>query len=168
MQDHSQKETFLKSYDLYSDALFRYCFFQTSNREVALDIVQDTFTKTWEYLAHGKQVENLRAFLYRVAGNLIIDWRRKKKASSLDSMQESGFDIGFDEREHIENKIDGKQVFTLLELVDVKYKDVIIMRFIEEMTIPEIASVTGESENTISVRLHRGLEKIRKLYKEIK
>lgn len=157
------KQQFLENYDAYNDAIFRYCFFQTSNREVALDLTQETFTKAWEYLTGGETITHMRAFLYRIAGNLIIDYRRKKKSDSLDAMTDTGFDIGIDDRGHYENIHDGKKIFELLENIDEKYRDVIIMKYVDELSIPEIADVTGETENNVSVRIHRGLEKVRTL-----
>ena len=76
------KEIFMQSYEEFSDAIFRYALFQTSNKETALDIAQDTFTKTWQYLQKGEEIENIRAFLYRVARNatsLSITVARKKQ-----------------------------------------------------------------------------------------
>lgn len=160
------EQAYLESYEKYNDAIFRYCLFETSNREVAIDITQDTFTKVWEYVASGKQVENMRAFLYRVAGNLVIDYRRKKKATSLDSMLEDGFDVAHNEIPQTIDKIDGEGVRKIVDAIPEKYKDVIIMRFVEDMSVKEISQITGESENNISVRIHRGLEKIKSLYEE--
>ena len=79
-------------------------------------------------------------------------------------MAENGFDVGVDERGITETVYESKQVIALLEKVDKKYKDVIIMRYIDELSIKEIAFATGETENNISVRIHRGLEKVRGLY----
>ncbi len=165
--DPSQiKNKFLESYDAHSDAIFRYCFFQTSNREVALDLSQDTFIKVWEYLAGGKQVDNIRAFLYTVARNLIIDYRRKKKSVSLDKMMDEGFDVSHSEQEHLENRIDGSNLVERLEDLEEKYRDVLTMRYIDDLSIKEIAEITGESENNISVRIHRGLEKAKNIFGE--
>lgn len=162
------KEFFELSYDLYSDAIFRYCKYQTSNREKALDITQDTFVKTWEYLSSGKEVENIRAFLYRVAGNLIIDDRRKKKSESLDQITEAGHEIEDEsnELENRENAFEGKLAMETVQKLDEKYRDVIIMRYVEDMDIKEIAEILKESENNISVRIHRGLEKLKSILNE--
>ena len=157
---------FMQAYDAHHDAIFRYCLFETSNRDVALDLTQDTFIKVWQYLEEGKEIEHIKAFLYRVAGNLVIDYRRKKKSGSLDSMMEEGFDVEHDERESLFNGFDAKKMMGLLQEVGDTYRDVIIMRFIDDLSIKEIADVTGESENNISVRIHRGTEKLRRLYLE--
>lgn len=164
MSNPSTQNTFLSAYETYNDAIFRYCFFETSNREVAVDLTQDTFTKVWQYLEDGKEVTHMKAFLYRVAGNLIIDYRRKKKSGSLDAMMEEGFDVAHNESGNPEEQYDAKKLLILLEEVGDKYRDVIIMKFIDELSIQEISKITGESENNISVRLHRGMEKLRELH----
>src|SRR3989344_280465 len=85
---------FLAAYDEHADALFRHCLIRVRDREIAKDIVQETFSRTWKYLSEGKEVDYIRAFLYRVANNLIVDGSRKKKTSSLDAlMEEDGFEI---------------------------------------------------------------------------
>ncbi len=164
--DMTTEEAYLKAYDLYNDAIFRYCLFETSNREIALDLAQDTFMKVWEYLQAGNTIENMRAFLYRVAGNLVIDYRRKKKATSLDALLDEGFDVGHDEKSKTIDVIDGRKVMELMNEIPEKYRDVIIMRYVEDLSIKEIAEVTGETENNISVRLHRGLDRVRTLVED--
>ncbi len=161
MVKNSKKEEFKEAYNQYGDAIFRYCFYKTSNREKSLDLVQDTFAKTWEYLLKGKEIGNLKAFLYRTANNLIIDYFRKKKMVSLDELEEAGFDPGFDKRDQMFNQFDGEIAFKAVESIEPIYKDVIIMRYVEELTIKEIAKILNEKENNISVRLHRGMEKLR-------
>ena len=76
-------EAFTKAYDELSDAIFRHCWFRIGDRERAKDLMQETFTKSWQYISRGEKVDNLKAFLYRVANNLIIDEYRKKKELSL-------------------------------------------------------------------------------------
>jgi RNA polymerase sigma-70 factor (ECF subfamily) len=162
------EQEFMAAYEQYSDDIFRYCFFQTSDREVALDISQDTFTKTWQYIADGKEVENIRAFLYRVAKNLIIDWRRKKKSSSLDSLLDEGFDYeeDYSEMERQETAYESEQAKEALDNLKDNYKEVLTMRYIDGMSVKDIADKLDAAENTISVRIHRGLQKLNEVLKE--
>ena len=159
------KEIFMQSYEEFSDAIFRYALFQTSNKETALDIAQDTFTKNWQYLQKGEEIENIRAFLYRVARNLIIDYRRKKKTSSLDEIMETGKDFKneIDPIEEKQEEFDKKHVLKTIEKVDEKYKAILIMRYVEEMSIKEIGETLEKSENHISVMIHRGIDKLKKI-----
>ncbi len=155
----------MKSYEEHSDALFRYCYFQTSNREVATDLLQDTFTKTWLYLSEGKKIDNLKAFLYKVAKNLIIDYRRKKKSFSLDAITETG--IEFEDDTNTEDKITERSdkefvIGKLAELPD-DDKEILSMRYVNEMSIREIADTLGLTTNNVSVRIHRAVEKMKGL-----
>ena len=160
------EQNFLKSYDEFGDAIFRYCLIQTSDRELARDLTQDTFTRIWEYFQKNKEVENIKAFLYRIATNLIIDYRRKKKPSlSLETMMEEGFDVTSprDQKEILETSFDSEKVVEALNKLDDKYRETLTLRYIEDLSLKEISQITGERENSISVRIHRGLEKLKKV-----
>ncbi len=166
-QDNEKvKKAFLESYELYSDAIFRYAYLKTSDRNKALDIAQDTFSRAWEYVLKGDPVVNMRALLYRIAHNLIIDEYRKKSTISLDGLIEEGFDYGANHTERMMDQLDAKEVVKLLDKIDSKYRDVVMWRYIDELSVKEIAEITGDTENTISVRIHRGIEKIKDLIKE--
>lgn len=164
--DHEAR--FLKAFDEYNDALFRHAFLRISNREKAIDVVHDTFTKVWSYLRNGYEIENFRPFLYKVLNNLIIDEYRRKKESSLDALLEiDGVDEGsFAElsestAEALAATIDGKKAFELLEELPDQYREVIILRFVDQLGPREISDLIEESENVVSVRIHRGLKMLR-------
>ncbi len=157
---------FLVAYNNHSDALFRYCLFKVGDREVAKDIVQDVFTKTWIYIKDGKEVTNFKPFLYRVLNNAIIDHYRKHKATSLDTLEESGFDKAYEEAISTSNQIDSEKAIALLAKLPEDYKEVLFMKYVQELELSEIAEITGELENTISVRIHRGLKKLKELLPE--
>src|SRR3989338_6887941 len=112
------EQQFMKAYDELSDAIFRHCYFRIGDRERAKDLMQDTFTKSWQYINQGTQVSNLRAFLYKVANNLIIDEYRKKKELSLDTMMTDGFDPGFDDRKKNEQDIDSRFVLNIINKME--------------------------------------------------
>tara|TARA_B100000508_G_scaffold141060_1_gene145740 strand:- start:1626 stop:2225 length:600 start_codon:yes stop_codon:yes gene_type:complete len=164
--DHETR--FLKAFDEYSDALFRHARLRISNQERSVDLVHDTFTKVWSYIREGYEVENFRPFLYKVLNNLIIDEYRKRKEQSLDAMMEiDGVDEGsFEELsessvEVLAATIDGRKAFELLEELPDQYREVIIYRFVDQLGPREISELTEESENVISVRIHRGLKMLR-------
>ena len=155
---------FLVAYDEHADALFRHCLIRVRDREIAKDIVQETFSRTWKYLSEGKEVDYIRAFLYRVANNLIVDGSRKKKTSSLDAMmEEDGFEVRDESITDPADKPAAPQALPHLKSLDEIYRTAITMRFIDEMSPREIAHALGVSENVISVRIHRGIERLSKL-----
>jgi len=154
---------FLQAYDDFADAIFRHCYYRVSDKERARDIMQETFARTWEYIVRKGPIENIRAFLYRIANNLIIDEYRKKKTSSLDELRNQGFDPGYDEKTDIHAAIAAREVIALFDKLDMSYREVLVMRYIDDMAPKEIAHILGESENAISVRLHRGIKKVKEL-----
>ncbi len=158
------EDEFLEAYDTYADAIFRHCYYRLFDRERARDIMQDTFMRAWEYMSKGEKVDNIRALLYRIANNLIIDYVRKKKETSLDAMQEEGFDPATDDdMTRAGDRLDGAQAIEALKLLDDSHREVLVMRYVNGLEPAEIAKITGESANTVSVRLHRGLRKLRVL-----
>lgn len=161
MENKHTADTFLKAYDEHSDGLFRYALFKTSDREIALDITQDGFMRVWEYIQKGNDVENIKALLYRTIGNLIIDHYRRKKSESLDKLVEGGHDWGHDIREAIEMTLLSEDVWKYVELLNDRHREIITLRYMNDLSIKEIAEMIDESENTVSVRIHRALEKLR-------
>lgn len=157
-------DEFIVLYDEMADQLFRHCFFKLSNRELALDLVQETFARTWEYIASGKEVKNVKGFLFKVANNLIIDEYRKKKAVSLETLQEqTGFDAPVNEHKQTIFSVEVDNVLSHVNKLDSKYKDVILMRYVNDYSPKEIAQILGESENAVSVRINRGLKKVQEM-----
>ncbi len=156
-------EQFMKAYDDLSDAIFRHCWFKIGDREKAKDLMQETFTRSWQYIIQGTEVKNMKPFLYRVANNLIIDEYRKKKELSLDGLMAEGFEPGFDEIKSTEQSIDAKLALSVINQLDEKYQEAIMMRYVDELSPKEIAEITGENENNISVRIHRGLKQLKEI-----
>lgn len=155
------KSDLVKAYDELSDAIFRHCYFRIGDRERAKDLMQDTFTKTWQYIVQGAKVNSLKSFLYKVANNLIIDEYRKKKELSLDSLMADGFEPGIDERSRTEKGIDARFALKIVNQLDEKYREPVLMRFMDELSPKEIAQITGDSENSVSVKIHRGIKQIK-------
>lgn len=150
-----------KAYNEYADAIFRHCYFRLFDRERGKELMQETFMRTWNFLCDGKTIENMRAFLYRIANNLIIDEVRKKKEASLDALQEAGWDPGYDQTPDMQKRIEHGKILALLKTMDKGYREVLVMRYIDGLLPADIASILGESANTISVRLHRGIKQLR-------
>jgi DNA-directed RNA polymerase specialized sigma24 family protein len=87
MRTTQMKEKFQHAYDEYAQAIFRHCHYRVFDRERGKDLMQEVFLRAWEYMARGEEVHNMRAFLYRIANNLIVDESRKKREASLDYLQ---------------------------------------------------------------------------------
>jgi RNA polymerase sigma-70 factor (ECF subfamily) len=161
-----QKAQFLKAYDELHDAIFRYIVMKISSRERAVDLVQETFTRTWEYITRGETIDNLKSLLYRIAHNLVVDEYRKRKESSLDNLLEEGFDYADQSIRSPETSFDAERVIMLARTLDDKYRDAVLMRYVDDLSIGEIATILGESENNVSVRIHRGVQKLKEILRD--
>src|SRR3989344_5109153 len=128
-QQEEEKE-FLAAYDEHSSSLFRFLTMKIADREVARDLTQETFTRAWDFRQNGGVIREWKPFLFRTAYNLVVDVYRKKRAVSLDQLDET-------------------------------YRDIILLRYTEDLPPKEIARITGLSENVVSVRIHRGIEKLK-------
>ncbi len=160
---------FLAAYDVYADALYRHIFFRVHDRELAQDLLADTFTRVWQYFSSGNTIDNTKAFLYRTAHNLVIDHYRSKKEESLDEMAEAGFDPADAAGDKAVSTAEVTQITAMLDKIPKAYRDVVAMRYVEELNPEEIGEILGESANTVSVRIHRGVAMVRKelgLHKE--
>jgi RNA polymerase sigma-70 factor (ECF subfamily) len=163
-QRGNHEERFLKAFDEYADALFRHAVYRLSDRERAIEIVHDTYTKVWGYVRGGHEIEAYKSFLYKVINNLIIDEYRRRKEYSLDAMlAEEGTDEGsFPELnagsiDEVTFSLDAKQALELLGELPPVYREVITLRYVDGLGPKEISELIEETENVVSVRIHRAL-----------
>ncbi len=148
----------------YAKGLSSYAFFKVSDRALSDDLVQDTFMKTWRYLVGGGKVDLMKAFLYHILNNLIVDEYRKHKSASLDILVEKGFEPSFDHSARLFDCLDGKAARLLIKRLPEKYRTVMRMRYVQDFSLKEMSLLTGQSANTMAVQVHRGLQKLKLLY----
>ncbi|MEK7582885.1 MAG: RNA polymerase sigma factor [Patescibacteria group bacterium] len=159
---------FAEIYDEFAPKIFKYCYFRVSSREEAEDIASQVFIRAWDHIAEGKEVTNVQGFLYRIASNLIIDFYRKRKDKREISLDDPDNPIDIpdasDVHEKLEQQWEMREVKEKLDLIPENYREVIVMKYVDDLSIKEIASVMETTENNISVRLHRAIEKLKSLY----
>jgi RNA polymerase sigma-70 factor, ECF subfamily len=164
-----QKEKLKKLFEVthhdYEKGLNSYAFFKTNDHSIGENLVQDTFMKTWLYLLKNGKIDMMKTFLYHVLNNLIIDRYRKVKTVSLDNMISKGFDAAEQDYKRIFDILDGELAIVLIEKLPSIYQRVVHMRYVQNLSIEEMAIITGQSKNTVAVQAHRGLEKLKLLYK---
>lgn len=163
------RSTFTDTYNAEADALFRFCLIRVSDRELALDLVQEIFSRFWQTLTRdGKGMEHPRAFLYTVARNAIIDWYRKKKSVSLEGLADPETEEPyepFSDSTIEDSKLEGEGRFLIdaIGRLSPGNRDAVYLRFVEGLSPPEIAKIIGTSTNAASVRISRGIEELREI-----
>ena len=169
------KEAFIKAYDLYVDPIYRFVYFKIGDEEDARDLTSAVFLKAWNHIQNNSLTDykTLKALFYKIARNSVIDHYRKK---AVQNNLISGYG-GEGEENSILNIADEKQdiikrvgiTFDLalvekkiMELKD-EYREIIIMRFTEELSISEMAEILNKSKGNIRILIHRALKALREL-----
>jgi len=157
------QKQFLECYDRYANDIFRYCYYRIFDKDAAEDLVQEAYCRTWKYIIDGHNIQNIRAFIYKTARNLIVDRSRKHKSVSLDNMMEKGFLPGRDPRPDIENYFAGKEVISVIKSLDKKYRQVLLLKYVKDLSVKEISEQIHETPNNVYVRMSRGFKKVKKI-----
>lgn len=167
-------QKFGELYEAFYKNIFGYAFRRTANYDAAKDIAAETFLKA--YIGIGRfRWRNISVlyWLYRIATNEINKFyrRSKYKPESLQRVQEEyGVDLtdysnAESERIMLEEDLRSHREFAkihdLIATLDVKYQDVISLRYFEQKSIKDIAFILGKREGTIKSLLSRGIEKVR-------
>ncbi len=153
----------------YQHRLLRYLLFLTGRRETAEDLFQETWMRV---LVRGAQYNGKARFdtwLFTIARNLVIDLSRKRTMASLDEMSESDEDdrpfevatTGPSPLEQFTTREDSAEVAAVLLTLDTSYREVLVLRFYEEMSLEEISGVTRAPLSTVKSRLYRGLASLK-------
>jgi len=161
-------EAFAQIYDLYVTPIYRFIYFKVATRQDAEDLTSEVFLKVWQYVTETEEkIENLRALLYKSARNLVIDFYRQNAKKGFLQDQEVLLNIEDSHQQSflskIETEFEMKNIEDILRLMKDEYREIIILRFIEELSIGEIARILDKSKGSIRVTLHRALKVCREL-----
>jgi RNA polymerase sigma-70 factor (ECF subfamily) len=167
-QKAKQQKNLTVAHNDYNRGLNSYASFKVSNQVVGEDLVQDTFLKTWKYLAKGGKIDMMKAFLYHILNNLIIDeYRtRKHKTVSLDTLLDRNAEPSTDDFGRLFDMLDGRAALLLIPRLPKLDAKVMRMRYVQGLSLAEISIATGKTQNAIAVQIHRALQKLRILYKK--
>jgi RNA polymerase sigma-70 factor (ECF subfamily) len=153
----------------YQYRLFRYLLYVTGNKERAEDFFQETWIRVLERGHQYDGKSKFEAWLFAIARHLVIDWQRTRKPQSLDTLTDS-------EQEHPLQLVNENEPSPLhqvlsqekeeniqasLQKIPAIYREVLVLRFHEELQIDEMAGVLSVPLSTVKSRLYRGLEALR-------
>jgi len=170
---NKDRKAFVRVYDSHLNDIYRFIYFKVSDKETAEDLTSSVFLKTWDYVQNRqlKDYKSLKSLLYVVARNLVIDHYRKKSQR---------LDVSYDNEKNPIQIIDEKQDLAkqmnldldlgvveagLSKLKD-EYREAIVLRYVNELSIGEIAEVLGKSKGTVRVLVHRALKTLKTLLEE--
>ncbi len=157
-------DAFGKLYDIYIDRVYRHIYYKIGNKEDAEDLTQKTFLRAWDAIGkYRKTATPFIAWLLKISNNLVIDFYRSRKPHE---------DIDFDTvmakpstnpETIIEEQFTRDEIRKAIRKLKGDRQQVILMRYIEDFSYPEIAAALGKTEGAIRVILHRGLANLRSI-----
>lgn len=149
-------------YDAHYTAIFSYILYLTSDKELTHDLLQETF---YRYFSNtNKTVENEKAFLLRIARNLVYDHFRKKRLLKFFTLtKDDRVDTAPLPVEIVTQGEDTAALYSALQQLKFSYRETVVLRYIEEYSVKEVAKILGCSEAQVKNNTARGLQKLRLL-----
>jgi RNA polymerase sigma-70 factor (ECF subfamily) len=157
-----ESSAFGSLYDHYQPHIYRFVFVKVSRREEAEDLTHQVFLQAWQ------NIQNYRDFgfpfsswLYRIARNEVIDYYRSKKEHvPLDEVDPEFFAVSGNGPDTAEQNFQMQKVLAVIRTMKPDYQDIIIMRFVEELSLKEVAAALHKSEGAVKLLQHRALRKL--------
>jgi RNA polymerase sigma-70 factor, ECF subfamily len=151
----------------YQKPIYNLMYRMTGSCEDALDLAQETFIKAYEALHRFRGGERFFPWLYSIGLNHSRNFLRRNKARRTVDMEEwepgSGLDYPGQEEDRLCARLDSRSIRNALDQLPVDYREAIVLRYHEEMSMEEIAAALRISLSGAKMRVHRGLEKLRDL-----
>lgn len=156
-------DAFAELYDTYIEQIYRFVYLKVNNTADAEDLCSDIFLKTWEVLSKKKvnEITHFRGFLYTIARNCIIDlYRQRAKQNERPIEEGEHISDQTDIDAHIDAKEEKKILLAQIQRLKQEYQEVIVLRYIDEYSISEIAEIMGKKKVNVRVLLHRATKKL--------
>lgn len=171
-QVHHDPESFAKLYDLYIKQIYRFVYFKVSSHEEAEDITADVFLKAWNYIQEKKEIKSFSGLLYQIARNHIVDvyrFRSSQKSIYKVSLDENNSEEISDKgvwEKNLEIKLEHQHIVQSLKKLKHEYREVLTLRFVDELSVEEISQITGRKSLATRVMIHRALKKLKEILKQ--
>jgi len=159
---NGDSEAFSQIYDAYFSSMYRYIFFKVKQEE-AEDILENLFLKAWENIRSYQKRKNVsfKSWLFRIAHNLIVDnYRLSRTHVSLDThlrdpKRESN------PLDRVQRSLNNSSLQTAISKLKKKYREVVILKFINELSNDEISRVLKKSEGSVRILQFRALKALK-------
>jgi len=151
-------------YSGYQPQIYRFIFLKVRDRFEAEDMTHQVFLNAWRTINSYRDMGHpFSSWLYRIARNEVIDYyRTKKDVISLENMDPEISPVSADFSASAERGLDWEKVSAAVGSLKPVYQDVVIMRFVEDMSVAEVAAVVEKSEGAVKLIQHRAIEELKK------
>ncbi|PIR98300.1 MAG: hypothetical protein COT89_00205 [Candidatus Colwellbacteria bacterium CG10_big_fil_rev_8_21_14_0_10_42_22] len=156
-------EAFGLLYEHYLPKIYRFILIKVGHKEQAEDITHLTFLRAWENVSRYQyRGYSFSSWLYRIARNAVIDHYRKNTVQiSIEDVSPEALGIDNSLIESIDTKIKWEELFGAIQTLKDVEQDVLIMRFVEDLTHQEVAEAVDKTEGAVKVIQHRALKKLK-------
>lgn len=170
MATNGDQEAFGDLYERYLEPIYRYVYYRVPTPEEAEDLTETIFLRAWETLTMKKstKIDNFRAWIYRIAHNLTIDYHRKKRPAQFESAEiEIPANIAQTDPElEVQKKLTAQSLHKAISKLEEHFQNVIILRFFNKLSHAETAEIMGIQEGNVRVIQYRALKKLQTLLSE--
>ena len=159
------RKTYSEAYDKYVKKIYRFVLLKVNSAEIAEDLTSEVFMRGWQsFKGQGRdKIENIQAFLYQIARNLLADHYRQEARVQLVSVEYAP--PLPDQKQDLEEmsfiQSDLERVKAALVNINNDYREVIVWYYLDELKVPEIAKILNKSEPTVRVLIHRALHALK-------
>ncbi len=160
------KEAFSKIYDTYVDKLYKFIYFKVDSFE-AEDLTELTFMKAWEKRKkYDPSKSSFSSWLYTIARNTVIDhYRVSKPTEELDITMADEKKIS-NPKFQVEESLNAAMLRESVNKLPKNYRDIVLLRFIDDLSYSEIADIMGKSEGSIRIMQFRAIRQLRDFMKK--
>jgi RNA polymerase sigma-70 factor (ECF subfamily) len=172
VQTFHDRDAFAQLYNLYISDIYRFIAFKVPTSHDAEELTSDVFLKVWEHLTNSDKsaVRGFRAFLYQTARNTVIDWYRKKSTTNEHATEMHQLQLPDDSlhtlAEQTDTKLAIEQLTVLMDKMKSEYKEILMLKYIEELSTAEIATVLDKKKTNVRVTLHRATKTLQDLIEQ--
>ena len=165
LAQNGDSEAFARIYDHFADKIYRFIYFRVGHKEVAEDILSDTFVKSWQKINQINSPIALSGWLYQIARNNVIDYYRvKKETVALDDVSETLEDL-VSPVDLVNSGFQHKKILAVLGQLTPEQQQVIKYKFFEDLSNEEIGLILDKNEGAIRVIQHRAIIRLKELLK---
>ncbi len=151
----------------YQKPIYNLMLRMTGSEQDAADLTQETFVRAYEKLEKFNPSAPFFPWLYTMGLNLARDFLRRAKRSPIESCEsESSFCVEVNEDDRLVERIDGRDVLEGLQTLPVDYREALLLRFHEGLSVSEVAYALGLSLSAAKMRIHRGLQRLRQWFEK--
>ena len=165
---NGDQEAFAKIYDVFIDPIYRYIYYRVNSAD-AEDLIETVFLKAWENINQYKHdKKSFGAWLFRIAHNLVVDHYRSAKDKVYDQLDPRTPDVN---RQHnpiksTQNTLDNQMLKEAIKSMKKEYRDIIIHKFVNELSNKEIAEILNKSEGSLRILQFRALKALKNILEE--